>query len=120
MSILNSGALSGGARLFSKENLDQVVVAVKASQGRIYSIQAVNTQGAVTFIQIFDAATGSVTLGTTTPDMQMTLAATSGYINVPLPPQGVQFDTAISIAASTAASGGSGSDDGVEVYIQYA
>lgn len=120
MSILNSGALSGGAILFAKENLDETVVAVKATAGRLYGLQAINTQGAVTFVQIFDVAAGSVTLGTTVPDMQFTMVATTGYIDPPFPSQGIQFDTAITIAASTAASGASGSNDGVDVYIQYA
>jgi hypothetical protein len=64
-------------------------------------------------------AIGSITLGTTTPDLEILVGATS-QVNVPLPPQGIPFSTAISIASTTGEKGSSGSSAGVQVFAQYA
>jgi hypothetical protein len=94
------------------------VTAVKSSAGNIYGIQVLNGSAAACFVQIFDVATGSVTLGTTVPDMQVRVAANS-YATIPVPAVGIEFGTAISIASTTGASGDTASAAGVDVYIQY-
>ena len=93
------------------------VVAIKASSGVLFGLQIVNNSAATAFIQIFDLATGGVTLGTTTPDMQVQVAANSTLV-VPLPDRGINFATAISVASTTLEKGSVASAAGVQVYAQ--
>jgi hypothetical protein len=116
--VLTRDSANAGATIFQKESLVGTVVAVKASAGVMYGLQIVSSNGSAAFIQIFDLATGSVTLGTTEPGMQVRVAANT-HVSVPIPAVGVEFGTAISIASTTAASGDTGSGAGIDVYIQY-
>lgn len=94
------------------------VVAIKASPGVLFGLQILNTTGAAAYVQIFDVATGGVTLATTTPDMEF-LVPTGAELIVPLPDRGVNFATAISIASTTTEKGLTGSAAGVQVFAQY-
>lgn len=79
------------------------VVAVKASSGRLYSFYAENPNVTKSYIQMFDLATGGVILGTTTPKLSFFIppsGAAEFYMTVP-----ATFGTAISIAATTTATG---------------
>lgn len=118
MPVAEAGARGNGAVPYSTENLAGTVAAVKTSPGRIYGIQVLNENASAAFIQIFDLATGDVVLGTSVPLLQIRVAANS-YVTVPVPATGIQFEDAISIASTTAASGGTGSGSGVDVYIQW-
>jgi hypothetical protein len=113
--------VSGGNGLSKGKtrNLAGTATAVKASAGVLYGLQIANTQGAAAYVQLFDLATGSVTPGTTTPDMEFLVAATSQK-EIVLPPQGVPFSTAITILSATATGGGTGSAAGVHAHYQYA
>ena len=111
--------VSGGALVSYTRNLDETVVAVKTAEGKLYGLTIANDQAAVTYIQIFNVASGSVTLATTVPVMQIRVPASSHY-DVVLPAVGIGFTTAISIAATTAEFGNTGSNDGVVVSALYA
>jgi hypothetical protein len=96
-------ATSGGWSISSQTALTNTVVSAKASAGQVGGHMFYNPNNAVSYIQVFNLATGSVTLGTTTPTLV-----------IPLPPaaaaniewaNGIAFGTAISFAATTTATG---------------
>jgi hypothetical protein len=92
--------------------------AVKATPGNLYGLQVVNAQAATAFVQIFDAAVGGVTLGTTTPDLELQVVANS-TVSLPVPTEGINFANAITVA-STTEGGATPSAAGVQVFAQYA
>lgn len=73
----------------------------------------VNTTGAAAFIQIFDAAAASVTIGTTRPLFSLPLAATTGYVELHFDYPGYNFSTRLSVFSTTTAEGSTGSASGV-------
>ncbi len=82
------------------------VASIKASAGTIYWIAAFNTHTAPMYLNLYDVASGSVTLGTTTPDLQFvvpsqgTTALGAGF-TINFGPLGIQFGTAITVASAT-------------------
>jgi hypothetical protein len=103
----NTGATKGTAR-----NQADTVTAIKSSGGVLRRLTVLNNQSAVAFIQLFDVASGSVVLGSTTPDWEIRVPGNSHYdieLNVP-------FGTAISIASTTTEGGAVGSATGVQVF----
>lgn len=100
-------------------NLAATVQAVKAAAGVVTGVEVVNNQAAATFIQLFDKAAGSVVLGTDTPDLEYQVPA-NGSINIEIgDDNGTQFNTAISVAATTLEGGSVGSAAGVQAFIHY-
>lgn len=78
---------------------------IKSSAGTLYGIQAINTGAAPVYLKLYNTASGSVTVGTTTPVMTIavpTVATTGAGIVVPFP-VGVAFSTAISYAITNVA-----------------
>lgn len=102
----------GGTKLKIR-NLNATVQAVKAGPGVLYGIFVTNVSGATCYVQIFDVAAASVTLGTTTPDIEITLATAQSQF-FPFGP-GAGFGTAIAIASTTTEAGAVGSANGVHV-----
>lgn len=95
------------------------VAAIKGAAGTLYGVQVVNSSAATAFVQIFDLATGGVTLGTTTPDLELEVAANS-TVSLTLPAAGVAFAAAISAASTTTEGGAVTSAAGVQLFAQYA
>jgi len=98
-------------------NLVGTVTAIKATPGTLVGLQILNTTGASAYVQLFDAATSAVNLGTTTPIMEQ-LVGSGAQVDVPLPSDGILFTTAISAASATAEGGGTGSASGVMLFAQ--
>jgi hypothetical protein len=99
---------SGGCSIYYDADLDETAVAVKAGAGQVYAIHAFNTTAAPLFLQLFNIAQGSVTVGTTAPTMQYVIpgnADSDGAGFVLAVPQGIAFGTAITAAASTDSEG---------------
>jgi hypothetical protein len=102
---------SGGCSYFYDNDLDETAVAVKAGAGTFYGGYVMNTTASPLYLQLFNTAQGSVTVGTTTPVMQF-FVPTAGDTNgsgfaLPVPPCGVEFTTAITAACSTNSEGNS-------------
>jgi hypothetical protein len=78
--------------------------AIKASGGQLGLVQCYNPNSSQAYVQVFNIASGSVTLGTSTPQMSIPIGptATGGF---GLTVVGVQFTTAISAAPTTTAIG---------------
>lgn len=102
------GRTTGGLSTYYDSDLDETKVAVKATAGTIYAIEAFNTTAAPLFLQLFNVASGSVTVGATTPTNQWVIPGNAdsdgaGFtFNVP---QGIAYGTAITAACTTDSEG---------------
>lgn len=112
------GSASAGLSTNFQAALTNTAVAVDANPGQLYELYCYNSNAAVGFVQLFDLATGSVTLGTTTPKLSYGIPATnaSGF-TVSL--VGTQFSTAISAAATTTATGSTALGAGLTCNFKY-
>lgn len=96
-------AATGGWSANSQTALTNTKVAVKASAGTFGGYMAYNPNAAVAYIQVFDVASASVTLGTTTPTYVIALPpAAAANVEFTL---GINHATAITLAATTAPTG---------------
>ena len=96
-------ATSTGLSIFNNNALSNTATAVKASAGNLYGYHFYNPNSATIFIQVWNLGTGSVTVGTTAPTMVLAvpgLGALDTYLTIP-----VGFSTAITVAATTTATG---------------
>lgn len=106
--------------LFTDTDNAGTVVAVTAASTVIYSIDVDNTaNAAATYTKLWNTASGSVTIGTTAPDMILMTPA-STRVNWQCP-QGVTFGTAVTVASVTTAgtAGTTGPTSDVIVRIVY-
>ena len=99
-----SGArTSGGTTLYKNIDVDQTEDQVKGSAGQVYWIHAVNLANAPRFLKFYNATAASVTVGTTVPDLTFAIPS-QGDVNgagfVLAIPNGIAFETAITIAAT--------------------
>lgn len=100
------GSASGGLSTTRLSALSNTAIAIDASPGQLYLIHCGNTNATEAYVQIWDVAAGSVTVGTTAPKLSIPIQAT-GTGGFALSIVGIQFGTAISAAATTTATGGS-------------
>lgn len=108
---LSGARTSGGTTFYRNVDVDETEDAVKASAGQVYWVHAMNLSNAVLYLHFYNAGTGSVTVGTTTPDLTFALATqgdTNGAGFTLSVPNGIAFGTAITIAATTTIGGSTG------------
>ena len=106
-----------GASMFFNSALSTTVQSVKSSAGRLYGWYIYNPNGSVEYVQIFNVASGSVTLGSTTPTLSLGIAPNmSGSARDIFP--GL-FATAISCAATTTPTGNTAPGTGLVVNLFY-
>jgi hypothetical protein len=91
--------------------------AVKASAGTLGGYYAYNPNASVAYIQVFDVASGSVTLGSTAPDLVFGIPAGSAA-NLEFT-NGVNMATAITLACTTTATGSTAPSTGLDLTIVY-
>lgn len=106
VAVTNALALSttGGWTLSLVNNLLTTTTAIKNSAGQIGSIYCYNPSQALAFVQTFNLTPGQVTLGVTSPTNSYGISATN-TLNFSRGPIGDQYTSAISIAATTTATG---------------
>ncbi len=95
----------GGATIYRSVALTSTAVAVDTSPGTVSSISVSNNGGSAVlcYIQLYDVALASVTVGMTVPTVSFAIApATVVNLAFPVP---LQFSTAITAAATTTAGG---------------
>ena len=102
-----------GLTIFSNTAVLATAVAVKASAGRLNWYNAYNPNASVTYLQIFNVASGSVTVGTTAPTISVGIPANSGWDGESL--MSLNWSTAISIAATTTPTGSTAPGTGIVV-----
>lgn len=98
--------------------LTNTAVAVKASAGQLAKLYCYNPNSSVAYVQVFNIASGSVTVGTSTPLQSYAIAPTNtgGFA---LSGIGDQYGTAISVAATTTATGGSAPSTALDCNVSY-
>lgn len=96
--------LSGGTGLHKNIDVDETKDTVKATAGRIYWIHAINLSAAPRYLKFYNATVGNVIVGTTVPDLTFPIPspgdANGAGFTISIP-NGIGFDTAITIAATT-------------------
>jgi hypothetical protein len=107
---------SGGLSV-ATGSIGATATSVKASAGQVFGWYIYNSNTSVAYVQFFNLATGSVTLGTTTPFFSLGIPAGSGA-NV-LFGTGIAFGTAITIAITTTRAGSTGPTNTVDYNIFY-
>lgn len=98
--------------------LTSTAVAIKTSAGALGGVDFVNTGIAAAYVQIFDVASGSVTLGTTVPKMAKWVPA-GGAWEEKFQDEGIAFTTAITVAATTTTTGLTAPSTGINANIEY-
>ncbi len=109
-------ATSGGWSLYSA-NVTNSALAVDASPGQVGGWYFYNNNAAVCYVQLWNTAQGSVTVGTTAPVISLGVPANAGA-NLAIP-SGLAFSTAITIAATTTRAGASACTNGVDANVWY-
>lgn len=111
-----SPATSGGLSIYSG-SITTTVTAIKTSAGQLYGWHIFNANATTIYVQIFNVATGSVTLGTTAPTMALGIPA-GGGANV-MTDSGIAFATAISVACTTTRTGSTAPASSVDLNFFY-
>ena len=106
MSYVQITANSRGAGTLTVRDadIDNTAQACKTSRGRLYGYHVQNPNASDAWLQFYDAATGSVMVGTTTPKLSLIVPANGAIEALFAVP--VEFETAITYAATTTATGG--------------
>ena len=98
------GQAANGCSIFRSLDLDESEEEVKGSAGTVYGVWFSNMATSTRFLKFYNATAASVTVGSTTPVLTLALPGNtsddiSGVFSIP---QGIKFDTAICVAATTA------------------
>jgi hypothetical protein len=101
--VQNNAGTAGGWSVNSQTALTNTKVAVKATGGNFGGYMIYNPNASAIYIQMFDVASASVTLGTTTPTYVIPLPATAAA-NIEWS-NGITHTTAITLAATTTPTG---------------
>ena len=112
-----ANSANAGGLLSNSGSITNTATAIKASAGQLYGWYFYNSNAGVVYCQIFDAASGSVSVGSTTPKLSFGIPTGSGA-NI-LAGAGIQFLNAITIAFTTTRSGGSAPAGSVDYNIFY-
>lgn len=95
---------SGGSGIFRSIDLDESEEEIKASAGQVYWIMAFNLSSSVRYLKFYNAAAANVTVGTTTPAMTIPVPTpgdtNGGGLTINMP-EGIEFGTGITVAATT-------------------
>ena len=95
---------TGGTTIFRSLDLDETEEDVKTSAGQIYWIHAINLAATKRYLKVYNLAAASVVVGTTTPVLTFVLPTqgdTNGAGFTLSMANGIAFDTAICVAATT-------------------
>lgn len=118
VSLTPGGSNSSGWTPKLANALSTTVVSVKSSAGQFGGFYCYNPAAAVTYVQVFNTASGSVTLGTTTPSLSLGVPAGGGAVHEFA--NGISnFGTAISVAATTTATGSSAPASAIDCNFLY-
>lgn len=102
---------SGGTKFYRNIDVDESEDEVRAVGCQVYWIHAVTVDATPVYLQLYNKTAANVTVGTTVADLTF-LIPSSGDANgrgfVLSIPNGIEFDTALTIAATTTAGGSTG------------
>lgn len=94
---------AAGANLYFDADGDNTAQAIKTTSGRLFKLHVINPNNTAAYVQLFNVAAGSVTVGTTTPNYVIFVPA-EGAVIEDFNPSG-NFSTAITYACTTTATG---------------
>lgn len=97
--------------------LTSTAQAIKASAGKLGGWYIYNPNSSAAYVNLYNVAHGSVTVGTTTPKLNLCIPATSGA-NLEMV-NGITFDTAISVSATTTGGGNTAPSTALEANFWY-
>jgi len=89
---------------FFDSDVDNTAQSLKTDRGCLKKLHVVNTNNTSAYVQLFNVASGSVTVGTTTPDYVLFVPA-EGAVIEDFSGCAMSFDIAITYAATTTATG---------------
>jgi hypothetical protein len=98
-------------------SITATATSIKASAGQVYGYYFYNPNASVAYVQFFNTASGSVTLGTTAPVYSLGIPASSAA-NVQFA-CGVAHSTAITIAVTTTRAGSTSPGSSVDYNVWY-
>lgn len=102
---------------YRSSSVSSTALAVSARKSALHAVQVINPGVSDAWLQLFDVAQGSVVVGTTAPTKSILIkAGTMQPIEWARP---VGFDTALTIAAATTATGGTAPASALVVNIDY-
>jgi hypothetical protein len=107
---------SGGNSIYSGA-VTNTATQVKSGAGQVYGYDIHNPNASIVYLQFFDTAVGSVTVGSTTPKFVLGIPA-NGRAAIEWP-NGIQHTTAIVIAATTTRGGSTAPGTAVDVNVIY-
>jgi hypothetical protein len=115
-------AAAGGALPYKNLDCDETEDEIKGAAGKLFFVHAINLAATKRYLKFYNATAANVTVGTTTPVLTFplpTMADTNGAgFTISLGPHGVQFDTAMTVAATTGfADNDTGAPGGNEVIL---
>jgi len=94
-------ATADGLSIFKSVDLDETEEAVKTTKGKVYGWAIYNAHATLTrYVKLYNATVANVVVGTTVPVLTLPVAALSWETTAP-GEVGLQFDTAITAAATT-------------------
>jgi hypothetical protein len=119
-SVTGAPATSGGLGLPFSALVSNTATAVKTSAGQVYGWSIGNAANASpVYVQLFNKATGSVTLGTTAPDWVIEVPANGGSNMPPNVLALAAHGTAITIAVTSTRTGSTAVGSGAQITIFY-
>lgn len=102
---------------------DNTAQACRTGPGNLHYIHVINPNSVDAYLQLYDLATGSVTVGTTTPKHSFLIPAgngtDSGGFTENLGDYPIHFDNAITYACTTSATGSGNPTVGLTVNLMY-
>lgn len=113
---VNVTSVPQGAPFFDSDG-DNTAQAMKAAAGSLYKLHIINSNASAAYVQLFNVAAGSVTVGTTTPNYVAFVPANGSLTEDFV--QGMAFSTAITYACTTTATGSGDPTTGLTVSASY-
>ena len=102
--VVNQGHANGGLNIFRSIDIDETEEEIKATAGCVYGMWITNTATTTRWVKFYNATAANTTVGTTTPVITIGIPGnTTDDIAGSFGPGGVgiQFGTAITVAATT-------------------
>jgi hypothetical protein len=116
---LSAATIQKYADTLRDADVDNTAQALKTTAGRLLGVHVQNPNASDAWLQLYDAATGSVTVGTTTPKLSFVVPANGGYTDTFQGEDAISFATAITYAATTTAAGGTDPTTGLVATFRY-
>jgi hypothetical protein len=103
---------------------DNTAQAIKTSAGKLFDLEVSNPNTIDSFLQLFDLATGSITVGSTTPRLSFLVPAAAsstirGAFDRHFGEDGLDFQAAISYSCTTTPTGSTDPSTGLTVNAIY-